>query len=90
MNTGPEAKFNLSAWALKNQQMVSFFMLLVIGAAMLMVRRVVPEALPAAVQSQPLWLQAIEALLVADIGFYLAHRAFHAVPFQSSASGRVG
>ena len=56
-------------------------MLLVIGAAMLMVRRVVPEALPAAVQSQPLWLQAIEALLVADIGFYLAHRAFHAVPF---------
>jgi hypothetical protein len=31
MNTGPEAKFNLSAWALKNQQMVSFFMLLVIA-----------------------------------------------------------
>lgn len=27
MNTEPEAKFNLSAWALKNQQMVSFFML---------------------------------------------------------------
>ncbi len=33
MNTGPEAKFNLSAWALKNQQMVSFFMLLVIAMA---------------------------------------------------------
>ena len=31
MNTVPEAKFNLSAWALKNQQMVSFFMLLVIA-----------------------------------------------------------
>ncbi|HDS4385698.1 TPA: efflux RND transporter permease subunit [Enterobacter roggenkampii] len=31
MNTGSEAKFNLSAWALKNQQMVSFFMLLVIA-----------------------------------------------------------
>ena len=31
MNAGPEAKFNLSAWALKNQQMVSFFMLLVIA-----------------------------------------------------------
>lgn len=31
MNTGQEAKFNLSAWALKNQQMVSFFMLLVIA-----------------------------------------------------------
>ena len=35
----------------------------------------------AAVQSQPLWLQVPEVLLVADIGFYLAHRAFHAVPF---------
>lgn len=31
MNTGSEAKFNLSAWALKNQQMVSFLMLLVIA-----------------------------------------------------------
>ncbi|MDU7099329.1 MAG: efflux RND transporter permease subunit, partial [Enterobacter sp.] len=31
MNTGSEAKFNLSAWALKNQQMISFFMLLVIA-----------------------------------------------------------
>lgn len=31
MNTGSEAQFNLSAWALKNQQMVSFFMLLVIA-----------------------------------------------------------
>ncbi|WP_246672129.1 MULTISPECIES: sterol desaturase family protein [unclassified Mesorhizobium] len=48
---------------------------------MLMVPRVVPEALSATVQSQPLWLQAIEALIIADIGFYLAHRAFHAVPF---------
>ena len=26
------------------------------------------------------WLQAIEVLLLADLGFYLAHRAFHAVP----------
>ncbi|TIU56733.1 MAG: sterol desaturase family protein [Mesorhizobium sp.] len=54
---------------------------LVVGAAMLLAQRFVPEALTAAVQSQPVWLQAIEALLIADIGFYLAHRAFHAVPF---------
>jgi sterol desaturase/sphingolipid hydroxylase (fatty acid hydroxylase superfamily) len=54
---------------------------LVVGAAMLLIQRFVPEALSAAVQSQPMWLQAIEALLIADIGFYLAHRAFHAVPF---------
>jgi sterol desaturase/sphingolipid hydroxylase (fatty acid hydroxylase superfamily) len=45
------------------------------------VRFVVPHAVGAAVQSQPLWLQVIEVLLLADAGFYVAHRAFHAIPF---------
>jgi len=35
----------------------------------------------AAVRGQPVWLQVLEILLLADIGFYLAHRTFHAVPF---------
>lgn len=39
-----------------------------------------PSALREAVSSQPLWLQLVEVLLLADLGFYLAHRAFHAVP----------
>jgi lathosterol oxidase len=38
-------------------------------------------ALQHAVAAQPLWLQLIEALLVADLGGYVAHRAFHAVPW---------
>jgi sterol desaturase/sphingolipid hydroxylase (fatty acid hydroxylase superfamily) len=33
-----------------------------------------------AVAAQPLWLQAILVLLIADLGFYLAHRLFHSVP----------
>ncbi|TPL49684.1 sterol desaturase family protein [Mesorhizobium sp. B2-4-6] len=68
-------------YLLFNGIVIKLGMLLVVGAAMLVVQRFVPEALAAAVQSQPLWLQTIEALLIADIGFYLAHRAFHAVPF---------
>ena len=40
----------------------------------------VPQSLVTAVQSQPLWLQVVEVIISADIGFYLAHRAFHAVP----------
>jgi len=68
-------------YLLFNGILVKFGMLAVVGAAMLLVGRLVPEALTAAVQSQPLWLQAIEALLIADIGFYVAHRIFHAVPF---------
>lgn len=39
-----------------------------------------PASLRSAVASQPLWLQLIEVLLLADLGFYFAHRAFHAVP----------
>ncbi|TIU26733.1 MAG: sterol desaturase family protein, partial [Mesorhizobium sp.] len=34
-----------------------------------------------AVSSQPLWLQLIEIIVIADVGLYWAHRAFHAVPF---------
>ena len=36
--------------------------------------------LQSAVHSQPAWLQFVEILLIADLGFYLAHRAMHAVP----------
>lgn len=41
----------------------------------------VPAAISGVVRAQPVWLQAIEVVVLADIGFYLAHRAFHAVPF---------
>jgi sterol desaturase/sphingolipid hydroxylase (fatty acid hydroxylase superfamily) len=44
-------------------------------------RWAMPHAVGAAVQAQPLWLQVIEVLLLADTGFYLAHRAFHTIPF---------
>jgi sterol desaturase/sphingolipid hydroxylase (fatty acid hydroxylase superfamily) len=40
----------------------------------------VPASLRALVAGQPLWLQAVEVLLLADLGFYLSHRAFHALP----------
>ena len=41
---------------------------------------IVPTGFREAVGGQPLWLQVIEVLLLADLGFYAAHRAFHAVP----------
>jgi sterol desaturase/sphingolipid hydroxylase (fatty acid hydroxylase superfamily) len=40
----------------------------------------VPGSWRAAVAGQPGWLQFIEVVLLADLGFYLAHRLFHAVP----------
>ena len=68
-------------YLLFNGIVIKLGLLLVIGVALLLVDHLVPRALIAAVQSQPVWLQAIEVLLIADIGFYLAHRTFHAVPF---------
>jgi sterol desaturase/sphingolipid hydroxylase (fatty acid hydroxylase superfamily) len=34
-----------------------------------------------AVASQPHWVQAVELIVLADLGFYGVHRLFHAVPF---------
>lgn len=43
--------------------------------------RIVPADAQAFVAAQPLWVQLPVALLIADLGFYLHHRLFHAVPF---------
>lgn len=51
-----------------------------VGALMATIRSLVPDAVALAVQSQPLWLQTIEVIILADVGYYLAHRAFHTVP----------
>jgi sterol desaturase/sphingolipid hydroxylase (fatty acid hydroxylase superfamily) len=42
---------------------------------------VVPAGVGEAMRSQSLIVQVIEALVIADVGVYLAHRAFHAVPW---------
>jgi sterol desaturase/sphingolipid hydroxylase (fatty acid hydroxylase superfamily) len=41
---------------------------------------IVPAGFKAAVASQPYVLQTIELIVLADLGFYLMHRLFHAVP----------
>lgn len=41
----------------------------------------VPESFQQAVAGQPYWLQTLEVILLADLGFYAAHFAFHKVPF---------
>jgi sterol desaturase/sphingolipid hydroxylase (fatty acid hydroxylase superfamily) len=39
-----------------------------------------PKAFKAAVADQPYWLQFVALVILADLGFYLMHRLFHAVP----------
>ena len=55
-------------------------LVLAVLAIMALGALLVPASFREAVAGQPLWLQAIEVLLLADLGFYLSHRAFHAVP----------
>ncbi len=44
-------------------------------------RWAVSHRFQAAVAAQPLWLQFLEALFVADLFAYVAHRLFHEIPF---------
>ena len=60
--------------------LIKIGLVLLIGVAMMGIRLAVPDVVGATVRSQPLWLQAIEVIVVADCGFYAAHRAFHEVP----------
>ena len=66
---------------LGNGLLIQLGLLATVTAMLWAVGSIVPVGVAQSVRAQPVWLQAAEAILVADIGFYLAHRAFHAVPF---------
>ena len=54
---------------------------LLFGAVMAGYRTYVDAADTAWVAAQPIWAQATAVIVIADIGYYIAHRSFHAVPF---------
>jgi len=64
-----------------NQLLTGVGVVVVAGAAIVSVRWAVPRGVQDAVGNQPGWLQLVEALLVADVAGYWAHRASHQVPF---------
>jgi sterol desaturase/sphingolipid hydroxylase (fatty acid hydroxylase superfamily) len=41
----------------------------------------VPASFQAKVAAQPYWLQIVQMIILGDVGFYCAHRAFHAIPW---------
>lgn len=61
--------------------LVTVGLALVLSLAIALFAEVVPSNWRRAVASQPTAVQFIEVLLLADLGFYLAHRAFHRIPF---------
>ncbi|WP_245265459.1 sterol desaturase family protein [Mesorhizobium sp. LSJC265A00] len=67
-------------YLLFNGIIIKIGLIIVVGTAMLELHQLVPAGLTQALRPQPVWLQAVEVLVLADTGFYLAHCAFHAVP----------
>ncbi|RVC64317.1 sterol desaturase family protein [Mesorhizobium sp.] len=76
-----KAFFNDLIYAVFNGVPIAIGIIAAVALSTSTVGRLVPDYIGSTVSSQPVWLQVIEIILIADIGFYLAHRAFHAVPF---------
>lgn len=83
----PEQKILRPGWLVDLTHLFASGVLIKLGlgfalaAIILGAERLVPPEWRAAVAAQPHWLQFAELFVLADLGFYLAHRAFHAVPF---------
>nr|WP_310522969.1 sterol desaturase family protein [Polymorphobacter sp.] len=71
---------NDTVYLLFNGILIKLGFLLLIGAAMVGIEKIMPASVGGFVSAQPLWLQVIAALIIADVGFYAAHRMFHHVP----------
>ena len=67
-------------YALVNGIPIKAGLVLIMAVAMATIGNLVPTSLTATVAGQPIWLQLVEIIVIADLGFYWAHRAFHAVP----------
>ena len=83
----PEQKLLRRGWSNDLVYVVVNALLIKAGGVALFVGAVVltegwvPESLRTALSGQPVWLQFLQVLLVADVGFYLVHRLFHKVPW---------
>jgi sterol desaturase/sphingolipid hydroxylase (fatty acid hydroxylase superfamily) len=65
-------------WVVNSQIIGLALAALIAGAAAC--DRLVPISVRSATAAQPYWLQIIEAVILADLGIYFTHRAFHAIP----------
>jgi sterol desaturase/sphingolipid hydroxylase (fatty acid hydroxylase superfamily) len=63
-----------------NGWLIKLGILIILAAAMVVSASLIPPPVRAAVAGQPFWLQIVEIILIADLGFYFAHRMFHAIP----------
>jgi sterol desaturase/sphingolipid hydroxylase (fatty acid hydroxylase superfamily) len=68
------------AYVFLNRPIIHFGLAAVIVVVGFSCQQLVPAAIHRAIRSQPVWLQVVQVVVLADLGFYVAHRAFHTVP----------
>jgi len=68
-------------YLLLNTQLTMLGLGLLVVATIVIAGWLMPVSIRAAVATQPYWAQIIEMIVLSDIGFYFAHRAFHAFPW---------
>ena len=69
-----------SIYFLINRVPISIGLVAIVVLAMTLGEHFVPAGFRTMVADQPLWLQVIELIVVADLLFYTLHRLFHSVP----------
>ena len=83
----PGQKILRNGWVTDSLHVLATGPMIQIGTAVLLALSfhasslLVPAFVHTAVAAQPTWLALIEIFFIADLGFYLAHRAFHKFPF---------
>lgn len=56
-------------------------LLILVAVCMVGINSAMPGVVGETARAQPVWLQTIEVIVISDLGFYVAHRALHSVPF---------
>jgi sterol desaturase/sphingolipid hydroxylase (fatty acid hydroxylase superfamily) len=72
---------NDTVYLLINPILILLAWVTVVAAVLAGVRSIVPQSVTSVAAGLPIWAQAIIAIMLADVGFYFAHRLLHAVPF---------
>ena len=68
-------------YVIVNGWLIKLGLITLLVISILVSRAILPQSWRDAVGAQPYWLQTLEVLVIADVGFYFVHRLFHAVPW---------
>ena len=68
-------------YLLANGFLIKLCLALIIVATLGLSKWFMPTSIQVMARAQPYWVQFAEIIVIADLGFYAAHRAFHVVPW---------